>query len=202
MPLHHVDQHRYSEAMAASCARSTRPRWYVASTRRNCEQAVREALAANGFEAYLPERERWRHGPNMNMRYLIREPMFPGYVLVRRCMDRWSYLGICRTRGVAQLQGTSWDSLEVVPDNEVAAIRALQRSRLPNWPYPYPGEGQAVRVNEGPLADMEGTLVKLNSMQAVLVLSIAALRKSVAVEISRSQVVPLQDTRPCLARGV
>jgi transcription antitermination factor NusG len=198
----HSDIHRaYIEAMVAVGFNRSQPKWYVASTRRDCEQSAREALDANGFESFLPVKERWRNGPDMNMRYLFKEPIFPGYVFVHHCMDRWSYLGICRSRGVTDLLGPSWDSLSVVPDHEVAAIHGLQRSRLPHCLYPYPCEGQSVRVVEGPLAGVEGNLVQVDRQHTVLVISIDIIRQSVAVEVKRSQTVPLRNPSLYLAAG-
>jgi transcription antitermination factor NusG len=197
------DIHRaYIQAMVAVGVNRSQPKWYVASTRRNCEHSARESLDSNGFASFLPQKERWRNGPEMNMRYLFKEPMFPGYVFIRHCMDRWAYLGICRSRGVEKLIGPSWDSLGVVPDKEVAAIDALQRSRLPHCLYPYPCEGQPVRVIEGPLSNVEGKFVQIDNMHAVLVISIGIIRQSVAVEMKRSQTVPLRNPGLYLAAGI
>ncbi len=79
--------------------------------------------------------------------------------------------------------GERWDRLESVADSEIAAIRKLVRSELPIFPYPYLREGQRVRITDGPLADVEGIVVRGNPRKGLLVVSVELLRRSVAVHL-------------------
>src|SRR5207244_354671 len=54
---------------------------------------------------------------------------------------------------------------------------------LPILPYPYLRDGQRVRITRGPLADVEGILVRGNPNKGLLVLSVDLLHRSVAVQI-------------------
>ena len=58
-------------------------------------------------------------------------------------------------------------------------------------PYPYLREGQRVRITEGPLAGVEGILVRNRPKQGLLVLSVELLQRSVAVEIECDAVDPV-----------
>ena len=98
-------------------------------------------------------------------------------------MDKARYLEVCKARGLVRLLGQRWDQLEVVPDSEIDAIQKLVRSKLPIFPYPYLREGQRVRITGGPLADVEGILVRGNPKKGLVVVSVELLRRSVAVQL-------------------
>jgi transcriptional antiterminator NusG len=79
--------------------------------------------------------------------------------------------------------GERWDRLDAVPDAEIEAIQRLVQSGDPILPYPYLREGQRVRITRGPLADVEGILVRANPKKGLLVVSVNLLRRSVAVQL-------------------
>jgi len=160
---------------------SITPRWRVLWTHSNYEQLVYDQLAAKGFELFLPTVEAWsRRG---GVRRLSRVPLFRGYVFLRHAMDKASYLEVYRTRGLVRVLGERWDRLDVVPDPDIAAIQTLVTSGRPILPYPYLREGQRVRITRGPLADVEGILVRVNPKKGLLVVSVDLLRRSVAVHL-------------------
>jgi len=67
-----------------------REKWHALWTRSNCEQLVHDALQAKGFEVFLPKVGVWsRHA---GRRQLAPAPMFPGYLFLRRAMDKASYI--------------------------------------------------------------------------------------------------------------
>jgi transcription termination/antitermination protein NusG len=157
------------------------PSWRVAWTHSNCEQLVYDQLARKGFELFLPTAEAWsRRG---RVRVLGRVPLFRGYLFLRHAVDKASYLEVCKARGLVRLLGHRWDQLEAVPDSEIDAIQKLVRSELPIFPYPYLREGQRVRITGGPLADLEGMVVRGNPKKGLFVVSVGLLRRSVAVQI-------------------
>lgn len=183
---------RYSEALNAigrlAYADEPSPQWHVLWTRNNCEQLVYEQLRAKGFDAFLPQIDRWRS--RGGFRYLSRTPMFPGYIFLHHAVDKWSYLEVCKMRGTVKLLGERWDKLAVVPDREIDAVRRAQSSGLPRMQYPYLHDGDRVRVVRGPLASVEGILVPRARRHSLLVLSVELLRQSLAVEIDCDAVVP------------
>jgi transcription antitermination factor NusG len=186
--MQNLNHQTFSEVLTAFSAVETEAHWYAVWTRNNCEQRVCEELADKGFKPFLPELDDGvRHE---KMTRLAREPLFPGYVFIRHAINRWSYLKVCKTRGVLKVLGTSWDCLAAVPDEEIDAIRRVQRAGLPRRRYPFIRDGERVRVTRGPLANIKGILVVTNGGSDLLVLSIGLLRQSVAVEIDRRHVMP------------
>src|SRR5947209_3290944 len=169
------------EALPEMVTESVMPRWRVLWTRSNCEQLVHDQLAAKGFDPFLPTVEAWsRRG---GVRRLARIPMFGGYLFLRHAMDKASYLEVYKARGLVRILGERWDRLDVVPDSEIEAIQKVVHSGLSILPYPYLREGQRVRITRGPLADVEGILLRVNPKKGLLVVSVELLRRSVAVHL-------------------
>jgi transcription termination/antitermination protein NusG len=157
------------------------PRWRVLWTHSNCEQLVHDQLATKGFELFLPTVEAWcRRG---GVRRLARLPLFRGYFFLRHAIDKAAYVEICKARGLVRILGERWDQLAAVPDTEIEAIQRLVGSGLPMLPHPYLREGQRVRITRGPLADVEGIVVRMNPKKGLLVVSVNLLRRSVAVQL-------------------
>ena len=169
------------EALLEAVARPVTPPWRVLWTRSNCEQLVHDQLATKGFDLFLPHIESWsRRG---GIRHRERLPLFRGYLFLRHAMDKLSYLEVCKARGLVRMLGERWDRLDVVPSSDVDAIRKLVHSGLPILPYPYLGVGQRVRITSGPLADVEGIVLRVNPKKGLLVVSVDLLQRSVAVQL-------------------
>jgi transcription antitermination factor NusG len=163
--------------------------WHVLWTRSHCEQLVHDQLSAKGFQLLLPRTNLW--SKQRATQRLVAVPMFPGYVFLRHAMDKASYVEVRKARGLVDILGGPWDQLAAVPAPEIAAIEKVDRARLPALPHPYLRQGHRVRVTDGPLADVEGVLVRFNSRKGVLVLSVNLLQRSVAVEVDCTRVVPV-----------
>jgi transcription antitermination factor NusG len=117
--------------------------------------------------------------------------MFPGYLFVRDAMDKHSCIEILKSRGVTRILGERWDRPAVVSDTEIGAIQRLADIDFPVLPHPYLCEGQRVRITHGPLADVEGILVRMKSNKGHLVLSVNLLQRSIAVEVDCTMVAPV-----------
>jgi transcription antitermination factor NusG len=109
--------------------------------------------------------------------------MFKGYLFLRHAMDKASYLEIYKARGLVRILGERWDQLAVVPDSDIEAIQKLLHSGHPILPYPYLRQGQRVRITRGPLADVEGVIVRVSPTKGLLVVSVDLLQRSVAVHL-------------------
>jgi len=155
--------------------------WRVLWTRSNFEQLVYDQLAAKGFDLFLPHIESWSRRGGIRRRERV--PLFRGYLFLRHAVDKLSYLEVRKARGLVRLLGERWDHLDVVPDSEVEAIQKLVHCGLPILPYPYLREGQRVRITDGPLADVEGFVLRVNPKKGLLVVSVDLLRRSVAVQL-------------------
>jgi transcriptional antiterminator NusG len=169
------------EALPEAARDPMTPPWRVLWTRSNCEQLVCDQLAAKGFDLFLPTAETWSRRGGVRVRGRV--PLFRGYLFLRHVVDKASYLEVCKARGLVRLLGERWDRLEVVSDPEIAAIERLVRCNLPIFPYPFLREGQRVRITRGPLADVEGIIVRRNPKTGLLVVSVDLLRRSVAVQL-------------------
>jgi transcriptional antiterminator NusG len=157
------------------------PSWHVLWTRSNCEQRVYDQVTAKGLEVFLPRIAVWsRRGGE---RHLAQVPMFPGYLFLHHAMNKESYLEVRKAIGLVSILGERWDRLAAVPDAEIEAIQRTLAARHRVFPHPYLREGQRVRIARGPLADVEGVLVRDNANKGLLVISIEMLRRSVAVEL-------------------
>ena len=164
------------------------PVWHVLWTHSHCERLLSDQLRAMGYTVFVPELSVWsRRG---GARRTLRQPMFPGYLFLRHAMDRRSYQEVRKTRGLVSILGSGWDRLAVVRDREIETLRALSDSGEPCSPYPYLREGMRVRIARGPLAEVEGFLVRGQDTQGILVVSVDLLHRSVAVKIDCTSVAP------------
>ncbi|PYQ24026.1 MAG: NusG-like protein [Acidobacteria bacterium] len=162
--------------------------WHVLWTHSHCEQMVYEQLAARGFHPFLPRVDMWSF--RAGARRLVKAPMFPGYLFLNEALDKAAHIEVRKARGLVRLLGDRWDRPAVVPESEMTAVRQVAASRVPAFPHPYLHEGRRVRIVSGPLADLEGVLVKVRPEKGLLVLSVHLLQRSVAVEVDGTQVVP------------
>lgn len=163
-------------------------RWHALWTRSHCERLVWDQLTAKGFQAFLPTIDVWSR--RACARHRIQVPMFPGYLFLHHAMDKASYIEVRKTRGLVSVLGERWDCLAAVPDCEVESIQKVLQVRVPVLPHAYLHEGQRVRITHGPLADAEGILVRQKPDKGLLVLSVELLRRSVAIEVDCTCVVP------------
>jgi transcriptional antiterminator NusG len=166
--------------------------WFALWTHSNCEERVREQLAAKGFRVFLPTIRDWSR--RAGVRRLISKPMFPSYLFVQHAIEKRSYVEVMKTQGLVRILGERWDRLEAIPSVEVAAIQRVVDTNLSVTPYPYLREGQRVRITDGPLAGLEGVLIRSRPQRGLLVLTVDLLRRSVAVEVDCTAVEPVNDS--------
>ncbi len=153
------------------------PRWYAAYTSANHEKRVAEQLAQRSVEHLLPLYQtvrRWK-----DRRVCLQLPLFPGYVFVRLALrDR---LQVLQVRGVAKLVGFNGTPTALLQE-EIDALRTSLASGVRAQPHPYLTMGRRVRVKAGPLAGVEGILVKRKN-RARFVVSVELIQRAMAVEI-------------------
>ena len=114
-------------------------------------------------------------------------PLFPGYVFVRLAMgDR---LPILQIPSVARLVGFGGQAA-VLPDEEMNRLRCGLAQQLVAEPHPFLTSGRRVRVRSGPLAGMQGFVVRRRG-KARFVVSVELIMRSVAVEIDEADLEAL-----------
>ena len=171
--------------------------WNAIHTRYQHEKLVTDSLRGNGFEVFLPTYQAVRQWTDRKKQISL--PLFPCYVFARSNFER--RFRILTTLGVHSVLMFSGRPA-VIPDSEIDAIRKAVDGRLQAEPHPFLRSGDWVRVQSGPLADVEGILVRRKA-QYRLVLSCELLAKSVAVEVDAFNVKPItrREIRPLLKSG-
>jgi transcription termination/antitermination protein NusG len=153
-----------------------RPRWYVIHTRSRHEKRVSEQLEIKQVEVFLPlyrSRRNW-NGRNAT----VDLPLFPGYLFVHIPLaERLSVLNVGGVAGLVSFQGAPVP----LPDLELERMRTCFSLKTAE-PVPYFQPGNRVRIVAGPLAGLEGVILRQNG-QMRFVLSIDLILRSVAVNV-------------------
>jgi transcription antitermination factor NusG len=119
--------------------------------------------------------------------------LFPGYIFVR--MEAANILPLVTTPGVSHVLGTG-SLLSPLSDEETRTIEALCRMNADQskacQPCAYLRVGQKVRIEVGPLAGLEGVLVRVRNIQRVVV-TVESLHSSVSIEVGHGDIRVLDD---------
>jgi transcription termination/antitermination protein NusG len=162
--------------------------WHLLWTRSHFESSVSDQLSAAGFHPFLPTQEIWSR--RRGVRHRIRVPLFPGYLFLNDALDKEAHVNVRKTRGVVNVLGDGWERPAVVSRQEVDAIRKLVEADVPAFSHPFLTEGSRVRIMAGPLANVEGILLRSRPDRGLVVLSVGLLQRSVAVEVDCTLVEP------------
>lgn len=156
--------------------------WYAAYTCANHEKRVNIELEARNVEHFLPlyrSVRRWK-----DRRVSLELPLFPGYVFVRIALsDR---LHVLQIPSVVHLVGFNGHPV-ALPDHEMDILRSGFPRSLRAEPHAYLTVGRRVRLKSGPLAGIEGILLRRKGNCRV-VISIELIQRSVALEMDEVDV--------------
>src|SRR6266404_3021032 len=173
-------------------AEPSRDRWYALQVRSRWESSTAALLSGKGYQTFLPTykaEKRWRGGLRD-----VAAPLFPGYVFCQ--FDPHKRLPVLVTAGVLAVVGTGRIPVPV-EDSEIDAIQRVVSSGISAEPWPYLEVGQQVRIEDGALSGLEGILTSFRGSRRIVV-SVSLLCRSVALEIDRSGVRPIQSARSTL----
>jgi transcription antitermination factor NusG len=162
--------------------------WFALRVRSRSEKIVATIARNKGFEEFLPlyqSRRRWS-----DRFQSVELPLFPGYVFCR--LNPEFRLPLLTISGVLGFVGIGKVPVPI-NDAVIAAIQTTIGAGLLAEPYPFLEAGQRVRLAEGPLAGLEGLLVEVRKQQRLAV-SVSLLKRSIAVEIDRTWVRPLDSS--------
>jgi transcription antitermination factor NusG len=161
---------------------SVEPLWYAAYTCANHEKRVTEQLVQRSVEHFLPLYESVRRWNDRRIRLQL--PLFPGYVFVRLALrDR---LRVLQVPSVVRLVGFDGHPAPL-PDREIEALRNGLTNQLRAEPHPYLVVGRRVRIKHGPLAGVEGILIrKKNALRVIL--SLDLIKRSASVEVDAGDI--------------
>jgi transcription antitermination factor NusG len=155
-------------------------RWYAIRASARWEVLASDELSRRGIETYLPlcrVKRRWSDRVK-----IIDQPLFSGYLFGRfRLADR---IRVLESPGVRQIVGIGAAPAPIAA-NEIDNLRTLVAAHplLVSWPYLQ--AGQKVRIDRGPLAGVEGFVVRAEKSALRIVVSVDLLQRSVAAEIDR-----------------
>jgi len=157
------------------------PRWYAAYTFPRHEKAVTEQLKMKSVESYLPLFEKVSRWKDRMAR--IQLPLFPGYVFVRiPLQDR---IKVLESSGVLRLVGFNGHPAPL-PEGEIEALKTYLTLRKAE-PFPYFTAGKRVEIQAGPLAGLEGVVVRRKGRMRIVV-SIESIQRSIALELEAADV--------------
>lgn len=156
--------------------------WYAIYTRHQHEKTVAQILTSKGFDTFLPLYATTHNWKDRKKTLLL--PLFPCYVFLKGDIDR--RLQILTTPGIYGLV-SSGGQPAAIPHIEIEAIRRVVESGVPVEAHPFLKCGNRVRVKCGPLAGIEGILVRKKNISR-LVLSVEILGTAAAIEVAAFQV--------------
>jgi transcription antitermination factor NusG len=163
--------------------------WYALYVRQRYEKIVESNLTDKGYEVFLPmyrSQRRWSDRTKV-----IEQPLFAGYVFCK--FDYSNRLPILVVPGVNFIVGLGQGATPIDP-TELNAVRLATTSGLPCEPWTYLKVGGRVRVKRGPLVGLEGFVVDVGKT-CKLVISLNLLGRSVAVELHRDAVTPIDVSK-------
>jgi transcription elongation factor/antiterminator RfaH len=161
-------------------------KWYAVYTWARHERRVAEQLEQRQLRNFLPlyrAMHRWK-----DRRKEVELALFPSYVFVQLSLQhhRLRVLEIPSVVHLVSFQGKP----APLPEHEIETLRQGVNGRVRMAPHPYLQAGQRVRVRSGPVAGLEGILLRRKE-GARLVVSIEILMRAVALEIDEVDVEPL-----------
>jgi len=158
---------------------SLSPSWYALQIRSRFEKMAAKQLSDKGYEVYLPLLTSKR--PWSDRIKTVEMPLFPGYVFCR--FDVQDKLPVLVVPGVLAIVAVGRNPA-AIPASQIDAVRQVLASQLHCRSCPLVEAGQRIVVARGPLAGLEGTVVRVKS-ELRLTLSLPLLQRSIAVEIDR-----------------
>ncbi|MFC1677394.1 transcription termination/antitermination protein NusG [Planctomycetota bacterium] len=159
--------------------------WWVVHTKSRNEKALAHDLITKNVNYFLPMSWKVRHQRGRKIRSLL--PLFGGYMFF--CGEEKQRLEVLQTNRVANL-------IEVKdPERLVKELKQIEQTLaagVPVVPHNYLKVGQRCRVTSGPLAHLEGIVVRTKDT-ARLVLQIDMLGQAASVEIDIDTIEKLEQ---------
>jgi transcription antitermination factor NusG len=169
--------------------------WFALKTRAQHEKVVRDRLHKQGFEYLLPIQTRlsqWH-----DRKKVIEVPLFPGYCFARFSVHNRNT--VIQLPGVAYIVGRAGFS-EVIPDEEIDALRSLTKCGMPYEAAMCLSEGDPVEIIRGPLAGVRGNLVRKERTHYVII-GVQLLQQGATVKIDVEDVRRIEQPHCIIGSG-
>ena len=159
-----------------SVVSDVRPNWYAAYTKPRHEKNVAAQLGMREVQTYLPL---YRAIHNWNGRKAeVDLPLFPSYVFVK--VSPTERVRVLEQPGVVRLVGSNGRAVPL-PDDEIERLRS-SLAFCKAEPYPFMVPGEKVRIRTGPMAGLEGKILRRKS-NFRLVVSLELIQRSIVLEL-------------------
>lgn len=165
-------------------------RWFAVYTAPNHEKRVQQHLRIRDIETFLPlytVTRRWKNRTTVRLDL----PLFTDYVFVR--IARTESSQVLAVPSVRFIVGDGRKALPL-PDKEIETLRSGLHLRQVD-PHPYLRVGNRARIRSGPLAGLEGIVVRKDH-QFRVVLNMDLISKSVAVHVTADELEPCKQLAP------
>lgn len=170
--------------------------WYVVHTYSGHEKKVAEGLMQRVktmglqdkvFEVLVPTQSKIRI--SKGEKEIVKERMFPGYVLVKMILDDDSWLVVRTTRGVTGFVGAGKKPIPIAA-KEVAAIQNIMKAKAPKYKTVF-SVGEAVKIIEGPFNDFLGTVEHVDQEKGKVRVLVSIFGRDTPVELDFLQVAKI-----------
>jgi len=161
------------------------PKWYAVYTCANHERRVAKQFAARGIDHFLPKYESIRKWKDRKVRLQL--PLFPGYLFVHVALR--NRLGVQQVPGVVHLVGFHGTPM-AISEEDLARVREFLNRGFRAEPHPFVKVGRRVRASSGPLAGMEGIVVRRKNGNR-FVISFELIQRAMAVDMDAVDLVHL-----------
>ena len=169
--------------MAVACLQAEHE-WFALRVRSRAEKIVSLHLESRGYRTLCPMYvDRRSYADRIKT---VEAALFPGYLFC--FFPHANRLPVLSSPGVESIVG--FGRAHPVDLEEIQTLSAVMKAGVYARPFPFLKVGQKVRVESGPLVNLEGILVATKSRYR-LVLSISLLQRSVVAEIDSGQIRPL-----------
>lgn len=166
---------------------NSNPHWYALYTRSRYEKKVDYLLKEKGVTSYLPLNEVYHRWSDRYQKVLT--PLFSCYVFVFIALrDRFRVL---QTDGVIKLVSFNGQPATIA-DHQIDAIKRIMEEKMNVDPIDFFAPGTKVRVKQGPLKGVEGTLIQKNSNNR-LVITIDGIKQALSVAIDYRDLAILKE---------
>ena len=158
------------------------PRWYAVYTCARHEKRVAAQMELRQFQSFLPlyrALHRWKDRQKQ-----VEMALFPSYVFVR--LDLRSRLRVLEIPGVVSFVSAQGKPAPL-PEHEIAPFLRGANGSVRDEPHPYLQAGRQVRLRSGPMAGLEGILLRRKEGLRIVV-SVEMLMRAVAVEVDEADV--------------
>lgn len=149
--------------------------WRVAHTKSRNEKALANTLVGKNISYFLPMRWKTSFAKSRKIRTLL--PLFSGYLFF--CGKEADRLEVLKTNRVANCIEVKEQAKLVA---ELSAIERAINAGADLEPHDYIKVGQRCRVSKGPLAGLQGIVIK-GPAAARLVLQVDILGQAASIEI-------------------